>query len=351
MKPNIVPLPSSWVEFHREALDRALRQALGTSQPALRQEALDRAAAHLVHPRLVLESPLFADNHPWRREATAVSDAFEAVTNGMEEPGVYEALDQLEAGSPFLPWKHLILALHFFYEGLDEAVRAHLDKIPGSSPLQAPARVLESLVGSGDNRRLSPALRRLADLVAQPDPLVLQWVQDISEGLEGGHEDLFWAAFTDWLEAVAPARPHRARAAVLWAWGQLEWRDFDESVLLDLGTSLWGRAESCRLAALGTLSWDAEGAALLWLRFLVTALRDDEGTEANLRAARGFLDRFYAAASEEGFSPEGTQTWQNLALAWNAEVAPRGWSDLALGVGLVPPAIRPATDGQLDLFA
>lgn len=337
-------------EFHREALDQALRQALGTLQPALRSQALARASAHLIHPRLVLESPLLADSHPWRREALAVADAFEAVTNGMEEPGVLDALDDLAADSPFQPWRHFIVALHFFYEGLDEAVAAHLSSIPDSSPLTALSRTLLALV---HGKPVPPALRRLADLVVEADPRILPWVQDVAEGLETDNEPLFWNALADWLEAVAPAAPERARSAVLWAWNQLEWRAFDEQTLLELAESLWSRAESYRLAALGTLSWDPEGAALLWLRFLVSSVRDG-AAEPVAREALGLLERFQLAAREQGDpGADWTDTWDNLARAWNAEADARGWSGLRLETAPAEaePAVRQGAGAQLDLFA
>lgn len=345
----------STTDHHREALDQALRIALGTSQPALRKQALTRAASHLIHPRLILESPLLTDAHPWRREALVVSDAFEAVTNGMEEPGILDRLEDLEPDSPFQSWRHLVLAIHFFHEGLDEAVRAHLDQISRDSPVQTLARTLE-LVISGRFDRAGSAQNRLGELVARPDPSVRQWVQDIAEGLENGDEDLFWASLADWLEYLAPLAPDRARSGILWAWNQLEWREFDEAVLLDLGSSLWGRAESYRLAALGTLPWDPEGAALLWFRFLLTAIRDGVADEVSLREGRTYLDRFQDAAEAAGpASPEGQETWANLALAWNAELKMRGWPGLF--VGSAPPRsepdlpMQPSLDGQLDLFA
>ena len=337
-------------EFHREALDQALRQALGTSQPALRNQALARASQHLIHPQFVLESPLLADDHPWRREALAVADAFEAVTNGMEEPGVLSALDDLDPDSPFQPWRHFIVALHFFYEGLDEAVVAHLARIPDSSPLSPLGRTVLSLV---QGTTIPPTLRRLADLVVEADPRILPWVQDVAEGLETDNEPLFWNALADWLEAVAPASPDRARSAVLWAWNQLEWRAFDEQTLLELAENLWTRAESYRLAALGTVSWDPEGAALLWLRFLVSTARDG-APEPLVREARSLLERFLKAAqAEELPGQEWTDTWQNLARAWNAEADARGWSALHLETSAVEPsaAARPVSGGQLDLFA
>lgn len=340
-------------DHHREALEQALRIALGTSQPALRRQALTRAASHLIHPKLVLESPLLTNSHPWRQEALLVSDAFEAATNGMEEPGLFEALEELSPESPFHAWKHLILAIHFFYEHLDEAVLAHLAQIPPESPVQSLVQALELVLQARE--RSAPAARRLADLVAQPDPLVHQWVQDVAEGLETDDEALFWAALTDWLEPVNQTAPDRARAAVLWAWNQLEWRDFDEAVLLDLGTSLWGRAESYRLAALGTLPWDPEGAALLWFRFLLTVLREGAMAENALREARDLLDQFQDAAEAAGpATPEGQETWANLALAWNDEIKVRGWTDLLVGAAApqpYPDLSSPPAHGQLDLFA
>lgn len=337
-------------EFHQEALEQALRQALGSSQPALRRQALARASAHLIHPSLVLESSLLADNHPWRREALTVADAFEAVTNGMEEPGVLGALDELDADSPFQPWRHFIVALHFFYEGLDEAVVAHLNRIPDSSPLSALGRTVLALV---QGKAVPSALRRLADLVVEPDPRILPWVQDVAEGLETDNEPLFWSALTDWLEAVTSTAPDRARSAVLWAWNQLEWRAFDEETLLNLAENLWSRAESYRLAALGTLPWDPEGAALLWLRFLISAVREG-APQPTLLEARTLLDRFrLASADEEPPAQEWLATWQNLAAAWNAEAEARGWTNLLVEISVAQPAVsgRPDPSGQLDLFA
>jgi hypothetical protein len=338
----------STTELHKEGLDQALREALGTSQSALKKQALARASTHLIHPGLVLDSPLLADNHPWRLQALAVSDAFEAVTNGMEEPEALAALDDLDPESPFQPWRHLILALHFFYQGLDEAVTAHLARIPRTSPVAALARVLATLV-SGSPDPLPAALGRLADQVVQPDPRVLPLVQDVAEGLETDQEALFWGALSDWLETAGEEAPDRARAAVLWAWNQLEWRDFDEGVLLDLASNLWGGAESYRLAALGTLPWDPEGAALLWLRFLITAARED-WDEACIREARALLDSFRDAAGQ----PEGewTPIWLNLAAAWNAEARSQGWDALTVDAEQPEaPALPRSSTGQLDLFA
>ena len=236
--------------------------------------------------------------------------------------------------------------MHFFYQGLDEAVSSHLAAIPPHSPVTALARTLNSLTSGHGSVNTS---RHLQEIV-EPDAVLMQWVQDVAEGLETDQEDLFWSALTDWLEAVAPEKPQRAQAAVLWAWNQLEWRDFDEAVLLDLGTSLWGRTQSYRLAALGSLPWDPEGAALLWLRFLISAAREDSLTVSQFQEARALLDQFHQAALETQPSPEWDETWQGLSRSWNGEAMARNWPDLSLGIKA--PSPRPVAMGaQLDLFS
>lgn len=337
---------------HREALDQALRTALGTSQPALRRQAFAQARRHILHPRFVLESPLLTDQHPWRREALVVSDAFEAVTNGMEEPGVLEALDEVEDDSPFAPWRSFILGLHFFYEGLDEAVRVHWGRIPNESPVSGWSRLgLALLERRGAD--LPEPWRALAQAVTRPDAGALQTVTDVAEGLETDDEDLFVSALADWLEQVAPHSTEAAQAGLVWAWQQLAWREFDEQTLLDLGSSWWGRSESYRLAAVGTAEWDAQGADLLWLRFGVSALRLAEWSRDEALEATEWLGLFDAAADSEPWSPEAEDLRRNLRLTWNAEVQLRGWLDLRVepSAPAHPEAPRPRMGSQLDLFA
>ncbi len=343
MKPQ-TPVP---LDVHRQAFERSLRQALSTSQPALRRQALEEALRHLVHPKLMLESPLLDDTHPWKQQALLVSDAFEAVTNGMEEPDLFEALEDGEPGSPFSPWRELILALRAFYRG-DDAEASRRASSVSSGPPAVLARVVLAQLGRR-GQSLTAAENQLADAIARPDPMTEQWIQDVTEGLETDDESLFWDAFASWLDLAVPEAPEEARSAVLWAWAQLEWRDFDEQVLLDLSAVHWGRAEACRLAALGTVSWDAEGASLLWLRFLVAASREGTLDQTGLAEARSLLDQFERAAGQ--LTDEGRATRAILVRAWNAEAGQRGWPQGRLAEAQTSPPRPASAGGQLDLFA
>lgn len=337
---------TSALDTHRQALDRALRQALSTSQPALRRQALDEAARHLIHPKLAVESSLLDDSHAWKHEALIVSDAFEAVTNGMEDASLFDALDSIQSASPFAAWRTLILAVRAFYRGQDEEAARQALSVPKESPAAGLARVVLALIGRGASLTAEEA--RLSDQIARPDPMTDQWIQDLTEGLETDDENLFWDAFAAWLDLAAPETPEQSRAAVLWAWAQLEWRDFDEEVLLDLAAVHWGRSEAYRLAALGTAAWDAEGASLLWLRFLVSASREGRLDPGQLREARQLLEHFERAAGT--LSEEASLTRASLVRSWNAETAQLGWPEGRIAE--TGDAARPARrDAQLDLFA
>lgn len=344
MKPQPTSTP---LDSHRHGFERALRQALSTSQPALRQQALADAARHLVHPKLVLESTLLAETHPWKIQALSVADAFEAVTNGMDDFTLFDALEDWEPGSPFAPWKPLILAVRAFYRGEDDVAARQASLVPAGSPASALAKVVLALLGRSGT--LSSAGTKLADQIARPDPLTEQWIQDVTEGLETDDENLFWDAFAAWLDLAAPEAPEQSRSAVLWAWAQLEWRDFDEQVLLDLSAVHWGRSEAYRLAALGTVAWDPEGASLLWLRFLLAVSRDHLLTREQLAEARALLDRFERAAGE--LSDEARQTRSSLVRVWNAETAALNWPQGRIEESRPAPVPIARHAEQLELFA
>src|SRR6185295_5192612 len=125
-------------------------------------------------------------------------DAFEAVTNGMEDLSLFDALEGWESASPFSAWKALILAIRAFYQGEDEVAARYAVSVPAGSPAAALARVVLALLGRSGT--LSGAGTRLADQIARPDPLTEQWIQDVTEGLETDDENLFWDAFASWLD-------------------------------------------------------------------------------------------------------------------------------------------------------
>jgi hypothetical protein len=310
---------------------------------------------------MLLHAPQLTANHPLRREAVVLSDAFEAVTNGMETPEVMEALLELSGDSLFQSWKHLVLAIHFFYEGLDEASVAHLRHFVGSASADSPINTLGGALLSILAESLRPGSRAhgLSARLHVADPELSILTQQITDALEGGHEGLFWSVLADFLEVTSVQAGTLARRVALWSWNQLAWQQFDEEPLLEITTQLWGKAEAFRLAALGTLPWDAEGAALLWGKFLIHGLREDLLWGSTLAEAQTIALEFYQAANQEpqdgSDSREWNDTWRALGNTLRVELALRSlagpsWVSRVPQVE-APLKISPSVNGQLDLFA
>ena len=345
------------LQQRQAALEASLQQYLSTTQPLLREQALKEVQAQLVRPSLLLAAPQLTSTHPLRREALILSDAFEAVTNGMETFEVMDALQEVGEGSLFLPWKHLVLALHFFYEGLDEAALRHLGQMDDRPPLYALRKALEAVLkGTLQN----PTGHSLYQQIHVPDPELVSLTQQLTDTLEGEQEQLFWSVLGDFLEAACQSDELLAKRVALWTWNQLEWQSFDEASVLELTTQLWGRAEAFRLAALGSVSWDSEGAALLWARFVIHGLREGSLETDSLRAAYQLAGEFLEVAREQqggSTTSEWEDTWALLARSLACELALRGYELPPLPYqasrlpSLMAVPIPSDRGGQLDLFA
>ncbi len=344
--------------LHRQAsLEAALQQYLSTGQPTLRAQALSDVERLTLNPGWLLAAPQLTGSHPLRGEALVIADAFEAVTNGMQTQEVMQELETLSRDSLFQPWKHLVLAVHFFYERLDEAALAHLGRVPGTSPL-APLKGALTAILSSSAATLSPASTALHDQIHIPDPELTAMAQQLTDTLESEQETQFWSVMADFLEDTATGDELLAKRVALWAWNQLSWQTFDEASLLELTTVLWGKAEAFRLAALGTLSWDAEGASLLWGKFLIHGLREEVLCGETLVEAHQLASEFLAAAHETQAVHETDSlwldTWEALHRTLTSELRLRRLSlpplfevEDQMDPGLAPTLAR----GQLDLFA
>lgn len=372
---------------HDDALEQALKLYLATVQPYLRHQALETLSRHLVHPRQILRTSLLTESHPLKKEALLISDAFEAVTNGMHQNGVMEALDTLAPDSLFLPWKHLILALYFFYEDLEEGCLAHLSQIPDHSPLARFKGLFHALfrpLAGFAQYRNHNAVMRLVETLFQSDPFLTEAIQQMGDALDTQMEDQYFLALEDAVQI--DFREDGARSLVLWAWNQMAWQNFDEYRLIELSEKLFGQAEAYRLAALGSFGYDPEGALLFWGRFLLESSREDSFELVEAHEAWKLFFEFIAAVADfqedQGPVDGWDKDWQSFAQVWQREVTDNlnpSWVLPATWAGVknlaqqklfgipevqrkpeVPPSApktpesrpgRSKTDGQLDLFA
>ena len=141
----------------------------------------------LPSPALAAEGDFIPAQHPLRKEAIILSDAFEAVTNGMFSDELLEKLDELDPEGLLYPWKSLILCVRDFYSGDWDKAAGQLKEIPeGSAPYrfnslltaifsgEAPpedARLLYQAVLE-DNRELKDSLELIQEAAGMEDLLM-----------------------------------------------------------------------------------------------------------------------------------------------------------------------------------
>jgi len=174
----------------------ALLVELATADTPRRRELEAVLARGLTDPAVLAESPVLPADHPLKRMARAVSDAFSAVTTGPLPAGALASLGAIPRHSLLAPWKLLIRAMDAFYRHDDAAVLANLSGIPADS---GPARLV-------------PVLRRLVGengLPAERSPAVTALIEHVS-----GHRTVARTQLSQLSQALAAHDERKALAAV-----------------------------------------------------------------------------------------------------------------------------------------
>ncbi|MDR2072870.1 MAG: hypothetical protein LBP60_05515 [Spirochaetaceae bacterium] len=147
---------------------------------------------------------IIMEQFPHTDPAWNLLDAFDAVTNGMENPDAMKKA--LSLSDPlFTPWKQLITAIEALYAGNTEGCRKAAEAIPDDSPpgsLKPVFRAWEIRHRTGDPRRrdkelftvltgcCEPAVELFRRLIIDPHPMALI-AEQAEEALRQGLEEQF----------------------------------------------------------------------------------------------------------------------------------------------------------------
>lgn len=332
--------------YSPDELNFSLRKFLATHHLPTKAQALREAGQVLTHPVQILENPLLAENHFLKQEALVVSDAFEAATNGMENPEAVAALDLIPPESLFYPWRLLIRSILALYAGDSPGCLEAAGEISEESPLRALVPVLKALAGSRNSaldRRGKDLVRTMED---HKDSLAAQ-IGQVHEALVTGMEEVFLSLFPPVLEQLALEDETAAARLTLWTLRQLEKYDLDYQTLFRQITQFWGQAEGCRLISLGIYPVDPEAAVLYWMGFLKELPQD----HLHIQDALGLLEKmvagvqaYQAAQGEgEGFLEDFRLVYPQLTAQHPgaARIAlPEGWAREAVGTPDQRPQVQ-----------
>jgi hypothetical protein len=243
--------------------------------------------------------------HPLRQAASALRNAFAAVTSGPVSTEAVE-LPEVSRKSPLASWKLLVRAIGCFYRREDEECRRYLDAI---NPESAPARLIapmKAMLGDKSIHLGPPASALVGSITA--DPATLRRALDELDRVFRDDEEqrIVLKAIRDAAQAcraVAPDKFERLKQHITVA-----------------ATFAGLRPEQLRGALGGDSYPDAYSSRLL------ARAMEQAGDLSNRAAACGAWDLFSQCAVKEGwFSPNGPEMAMiYLRMAHILEELPRG---------------------------
>jgi hypothetical protein len=246
------------------------------------------------HGLLQSQAEHLADSHPLKQQALVVMDAIESVTNGMENPDVFDKLSDIPQDSPFQAWVSFISAVQAFYRGDAEEMTRKLDEIPSNSPPKALDKVLRHLSSIDSYEKpLKGIERQLIQSVGNPGGVLSDTLLLISEALEQNQEEIFSDAVAYLAKELYGSMPDLSKRLFLWAFSVLSEKGWSEDIISAHGRLIFGVPESERLRSLSFFDTAPEEALVHWSRYRgsVTAeISNRQGVDTDaLRAVEVYL--------------------------------------------------------------
>jgi hypothetical protein len=256
---------------------------LDPARRATIERALQREVCRLTD---LTRCEALPEEHPLRKAAAALDEAFVAVTNG---PVADETLvlPEVSRRSPLAPWKHLVRAIAAFYRGDEAACRQFLEAIDGES---APARLvpaMQAMLPGSATVALTPAAAALRARITRDSNL-----RDALEELDQAF------ALRDKrriLKAICPAVDECRHSSP----GELESLRQHISVRCAVADLDAGKVRS---VLGGATVHDAT-----FLRLLARSMEDSQDPEKVLVACRMWEEFRHAAAKESWFAANGPE--------------------------------------------
>jgi len=252
----------------------------------------------VTHPKMILENPIVPINHWLHQGFLIIQDAFEGVTNGMEDAQLMRSLGQLEHRPLFSPWIHGILGLQAFYQAQDQKALDHWRNIYPQHPL---FRLVDfhQILNHPEQSQIKGDLQDFCQKIASPNPLLLDSLEQMQDCLEAGLEQAFFQHLHLSLKTLKEKDSALAASLALWSIEQVWSLQWDEEYLVDLFHTLFEKKEALRLLALGLLTLAPESSYLLWHRFLIFDLQETTWSKERIKAAREITEEIYSHLLKE----------------------------------------------------
>ncbi|MFQ3619476.1 MAG: hypothetical protein SNJ78_00890 [Spirochaetales bacterium] len=218
-------------------------------------------------------------------EMLTILDALESITNGMEQPGLQEKLQQIPPSSPLRPYVDLIFAIQAYYKGEVKAVSHYLLSIPDSSP---PARLKPLLFYLCHLTDIPPEGKVEKELVKalQYHKSVLETTaEEALTSLQAGIEEAFSDSMAYLIRELYVKQPTLAQKTTLWVLQQMHLQGWEGSLFKQHLKMIVGELECLRLQALHAFYHAPSEGFTFWYRYIIRLLQNGNREEQEIEAA------------------------------------------------------------------
>jgi len=234
----------------------------------------------VTSPKEVAEYEFLPADHILKREAILVSDAFEALTNGMFNDDILLQLSEISNDSLFGSWKILIESLYAFYSKNWMECKSKLKTIPdGTAPSLFKELFRSIFDGKPNDDWDSLKSSILEDNSEIQDSLGL--IRDAS-----GIEDVLLDTASMLIRELLRDDLLTCEKIMIWCFDHLQITDLLSDKAVDRAKTLFGEKEGYRLAALASISFDPDRSLVYWLHSLIAYL---DGCMTQIDSVKAYL--------------------------------------------------------------
>ena len=250
------------------SLKKFLNLAPGSSEYITLRSELKR---HLTDPGSLERSDLA--NEELRREARTISDAFEAITNGMHNPEVFSAMAAIPNDSLLDYWRELIYAIKAFYEKDYAEMENRLGKIESGSPLILFKSLLHHLTGKSSIENTNTRQKTFIDNIIRDRSFIRSVIEQILESLEYEMEDLFLETTDLLLHDLNRNYKEIAGRFAIWSIETASRYKYSPTDLIATCRKLFGATEGHRITAIALSCEEPDISLLFWIQSLISRLK------------------------------------------------------------------------------
>ena len=250
------------------SLKKFLSSSPGSSEYITLRNELKR---QLTDPGSLEQSDLVTEE--LREEARTISDAFEAITNGMHNPEAFSNMTAIPDNSLLDYWRELIYAIKAFYAKDYTEMEDRLGKIESGSPLILFKSILHHLTGKSSIENTDTRQKAFIDNIIKDRSFIRSVIEQIVESLEYEMEDLFLETTDLLLQDLNRNYRETAARFAIWSIETASRYKYSPTDLIATCRKLFGNTEAYRLTAIALSNEEPDISLLFWIQSLISRLK------------------------------------------------------------------------------